>query len=123
MQGVLADANFSEGILATTGKSFDLSQLSQVLMRQNEKLNLLYTKFFYGFEKEGRSNYFFEKAVHGHYFNYRYPIKESLLGDTIMKVLNEPVVDVDQLGLRPEAEGDREDRIKKEEEEKQKLDE
>lgn len=92
-------------------------------MRQNDKLNLLYTKFFYGFEKEGKSNYFFEKAVHGHYFNYRYPIKEGLLGETIMKVLNEPVVDVDHLGLRPEAECDKEERVRKEEEEKQKLDE
>ena len=111
---MLSDANFSEGILATTGKSFDLGQLSQVLMRQNDKLNLLYTKYFYGFEKEGRSNYFFEKAVHGHYFNYRYPIKESMIGDTIMKVLNEPLTNFTQMGLRPEAPEDREIREKKE---------
>jgi len=83
-------------------------------MRQNDKLNLLYTKYFYGFEKEGRSNYFFEKAVHGHYFNYRYPIKESMIGDTIMKVLNEPLTNFTQMGLRPEAPEDREIREKKE---------
>lgn len=72
-------------------------------MRQNDKLNILYTKFFYGFEKEGKSNYFFEKAVFGHYFNYKIAFKEAFLGDTIMKALNEPITDVDEMGLRPEA--------------------
>jgi hypothetical protein len=123
MQSVLADANFAEGVLATTGKSFDLGQLSQVLMRQNDKLNLLYTKYFYGFEKEGRSNYFFEKAVHGHYFNYRYPIKESMIRDTIMKVLNEPLTNFAQMGLRPEAPEDAYIRAKKEEQAAAELEE
>lgn len=101
MQKALSDANFKEGMLGITGKSFDLTQLSRVLMRQNEKLNLIYTKFFYGFEKEGKSNYYFEKAVHGHYFNYRYPIKESMIGDTIMKLLNEPVTSERIEGMIP----------------------
>ena len=64
---------------------------------------IIYTKFFYGFEKEGRSNYFFEKAVFGHYFNYKIPIKEAYLGSTIMKALNQPLFDIDGIGLRPEA--------------------
>jgi len=86
-------------------------------MRQNEKLNLLYTKHFYGFEKEGKSNYYFEKAVHGHYFNFRYPIKDSMIGETVMKLLNEPVVNVESTLLKPEAPVDKEERVKREEEE------
>lgn len=30
-------------------------------MNNNEKLNIVYNKFFYGFEKEGKSNYYLEK--------------------------------------------------------------
>jgi hypothetical protein len=92
-------------------------------MRQNDKLNILYTKYFYGFEKEGKSNYFFEKAVFGHYFNYKIDFKEAFIGDTIMKALNEPILNVDEMGLRPEAAADAEQRMKLEAEEKQELDE
>lgn len=84
-------------------------------MRQNDKLNLLYTKHFYGFEKEGKSNYYFEKAMRGHYFNFRYPIKESMLGETVMKLLNEAVIDIESTGLKPEAPIDKEERLKHEE--------
>jgi len=83
-------------------------------------LNLLYTKFFYGFEKEGRSNYFFEKAVFGHYFNYKIPIKETYLGSTIMKALNQPLFDIDSMGLRPEAQVDADERERIEMENNQK---
>jgi hypothetical protein len=41
--------------------------------------------------------------VFGHYFNYKIAFKEAFLGDTIMKALNEPITDVDEMGLRPEA--------------------
>ena len=74
MQNVLDLANGSKGVLGTQGRVFALDELAKILMSQSEKLNLLYTKYFYGFEKEGKSAYYFEKAVAGHYFNYRVAI-------------------------------------------------
>ena len=63
-------------------------------MRQNEKFNMLYTKYFYGFEKENASsNYREGKSIAGHYFNYRYPIIESALNSTLKKALNIPISD------------------------------
>jgi hypothetical protein len=103
MQNVLELANGAQGVLGTSGRTFALDQLAAILMGQSEKLNLLYTKYFYGFEKEGKSAYYFEKAVTGHYFNYRAPIQEAQLGNTIMKLLNEPVTEAETARLRPEA--------------------
>jgi len=41
---------------------------------------MLFTKYFYGFEKEGSSVYFREnKNIQGFFFNYRRPIKQSLI--------------------------------------------
>jgi hypothetical protein len=57
----LANANFEQNVLPTTGKSFKLEDLAQILMHSSvfqEKLNILYNKYFYGFEKEGKSQYF-----------------------------------------------------------------
>jgi len=51
----------------------------------------LYNKYFYGFEKEGKSQYFLANAVQGHYFNYRFPFKEELIGTVLPKVLNTPL--------------------------------
>lgn len=48
-------------ILPVSGRSFQLEQLSQILMRQNDRLNMMYTKHFYGFEKEGKSEHYLEK--------------------------------------------------------------
>ena len=48
-------------ILPVTGSAFDLEQLSQIMMRQNDRLNKLYTKHFYGFEKEGKADTYLEK--------------------------------------------------------------
>lgn len=53
MQDIIKSVNFREGVLPVHSRfSFDLELLSQILMRQNDKFNLLYTKHFYGFEKE-----------------------------------------------------------------------
>jgi hypothetical protein len=55
---------------------------------------MLYTKYFYGFEKENASsNYREGKSIAGHYFNYRYPILESALNSTLKKALNIPIAD------------------------------
>ena len=54
MTKMLATANFANAVLPVHGRHhFDLESLSQILMRQNEKFNMLYTKHYYGFEKEG----------------------------------------------------------------------
>lgn len=85
MQRILKAANFEEGLLPVHSRySFDLELLSQILMRQNEKFNMLYTKYFYGFEKEAATGFYREgKNIQGHYFNYRYPILESALKATL----------------------------------------
>jgi len=63
MQKCLENANFQQNILPTTGKAFSLEDLARILVDNNDKLNIIYNKFFYGFEKEGKSAYFQEKQV------------------------------------------------------------
>ena len=96
MQKILRAANFEEGVLPVHSRySFELELLSQILMRQNEKFNMLYTKYFYGFEKEGATAAYRDgKSTHGHYFSYKYPILESAINATLRKALNHPVNDV-----------------------------
>lgn len=95
MQRILRAANFEEGLLPVhTRHSFDIELLSQILMRQNEKFNLMYTKYFYGFEKEGASQAYRDgKGVKGHYVQYRYPILAAALPDTLERALNFPIED------------------------------
>jgi hypothetical protein len=63
-------------------------------MRQNDKFNLLYTKHFYGFEKEqGNQTYREGKNIVGTYFQYRYPILEAKLKG-LQKLINCPISDV-----------------------------
>jgi hypothetical protein len=99
MQRILKNCNFEEGVLPVHGRhSFDLEQLSQILMRQNEKFNMLYTKYFYGFEKEGTTAFYREgKGILGHYFNYRYPIVEEIARNLLPKLVNTPVTDAKTL--------------------------
>ena len=54
----LQNANFENNILSTHGKTFALEDLASILMNSNEKFNIIYNKFFYGLEKEGKSAYF-----------------------------------------------------------------
>ena len=107
-----------DGVIQTKGNAFDLERLSQILMRQNERLNMLYTKHFYGFEKEGKSDYYLENKVTGHYFNFRYPFKESVLKYTLFKALNIPIKDVKFLLPRPQADIRREEEAKAKEDER-----
>ena len=53
--------------------------------------------------------------MNGHYFNYRVPLLETYLGNTIMKLLNEPVTESEIAKLRPEADVDRLERFALEE--------
>ena len=48
----------------------------------------MYNKYFYGFEKEGKSAYYLANEVHGHHFNFRYPFNEDLIAVTLPKILN-----------------------------------
>jgi hypothetical protein len=58
MQRCLENANFESNILPTQGRTFKLEDLAVILVRNHDKLNILYNKYFYGFEKEGKSQYF-----------------------------------------------------------------
>jgi hypothetical protein len=60
-----------------------------------DKLNILYNKYFYGFEKEGKSQYFQEKAVTGMFLPFRYPLREDLLDSVLMMALNVPISNLD----------------------------
>ena len=71
-----------------------------ILSAQFEKMNILYNKYFYGFEKEGKSAYFQEKAVTGIYLPFRYPFREDLLDSTLHLALNVPVSNVESLRPR-----------------------
>ena len=78
-------------MLLTPNRTFSLDDLAKVLCYQNERFSILYNKYFYGFEKEGKSAYFLENAVEGFYFNYRYPFKEDFVGRTLTQGLNTPL--------------------------------
>ena len=59
---------------------------------------MLYTKYFYGFEKEGGTVIYRNgKSTQGHYFNYRYPILESTLYKIVKKAINVPIQNVEFL--------------------------
>jgi len=120
MQKVLRAANFEEGLLQTPSRySFDIELLSQILMRQNEKFNMMYTKYFYGFEKEGATVSYREgKAIQGHYLNYRYPILESALEQTLQRAINYPLSDAGILLPKPQSEIDAENLAQQELEKK-----
>jgi hypothetical protein len=103
MQRTLENACFEQNVLPTQGRSFKLDDLARILIVQNglhqEKLNILYNKYFYGFEKEGKSAYFQEKLSSGLYLPYRYPFREDLLATCLMPALNVPLRDLE--GLKP----------------------
>lgn len=48
-------------------------------------MNIIYNKYFYGFEKEGKSAYFQEKSnINAIYLPFRYPFREDLLDKTLL---------------------------------------
>ena len=63
---------------------------------------MLYTKYFYGFEKEGTTAFYREgKGIQGHYFSYRYPMVEDIARNLLPKLINNPTTDV--LSLLPKS--------------------
>ena len=73
---------------------------------------MLFTKHFYGFEKEGKSDYYLEGKVTAHYFSFKYPFKESLLKTTLQKAINMPINSVKFLLPKPQVEIDLENEEK-----------
>jgi hypothetical protein len=92
MLKTLQNANFERNIIVCSGKTFGIDELAKVLCYQNEKFSILYNKYFYGFEKEGGSKYYLDNQVkEGVYFNFRFPLNESLLPLTLAKIINLPL--------------------------------
>ena len=75
----------------TSGKSFEFDDLAKVICYQNEKFSQLYNKFFYGFEKEGKSAYYQDNLVAGAYFNYRYLFNTDMVKEQLKHGLSLPL--------------------------------
>ena len=97
----LHNASYDDSVLPVPSSKIDLEALAQILLKQNDKLNMFYTKHFYGFEKEGKCDYYQEKAVTGHFFNYKYLIKQELIDSTLVHSLNQPINEKDIKKLLP----------------------
>jgi sensor histidine kinase YesM len=77
--------------MITSGKTFTLDELAKVLCYQNEKFSILYNKYFYGFEKEGKSAYYLSDSVSGFFFPYKSPFNEQMVREILPKILNVPM--------------------------------
>ena len=77
----------------TSGKSFEFGDLAKVICYQHEKFSQLYNKFFYGFEKEGKSAYYLDNLVAGAYFNYRYLFNTDMVKERLKSGLGLPLAD------------------------------
>jgi len=77
------------------GKTFNLGDLAKILYQNSsDKLNVVYNKYFYGFEKEGKSAYYSSKLVQGAYYNHVFPVAEHMinyLSKGIMLPLTDPI--------------------------------
>jgi hypothetical protein len=94
MLKTLQNANFERNIIVCPGKTFSIDELAKVLCYQNEKFSILFNKYFYGFEKEGKSAYYLDNAVdEGIYFNFRFPLNETILPLTLVKAINLPLTE------------------------------
>lgn len=91
MWHTLKNANFARNVIVTPGRAFPIDDLAKVICYQNDKMSILYNKYFYGFEKEARSSYYMDHAVQGAYFNFRYPLNEKLLHSHLAKALLLPL--------------------------------
>ena len=60
MYKTLQNANFDRNVILVPGKAFNLDDRAKVLCYQNDKFSILYNKYFYGFEKEGKSAYYLD---------------------------------------------------------------
>jgi hypothetical protein len=56
---------------------------------------MLYTRHFYGFEKEGKSDTYLEKQVTSSIFSFKYPLKLSEIQDKLHAYVTKPLTDVE----------------------------
>jgi len=61
-------------------------------MNSNDKLNVLYNKFFYGFEKEGKSSYHLPNQVSGAFYSHCFPVAEHMV-NYLQKGIMVPLTD------------------------------
>ena len=58
---------------------------------------MLYTKHFYGFEKEGKCDTYNEKQVVSNVFNFRYPVNQYEIQDKLQPCIGLGLTDIDYL--------------------------
>lgn len=97
MRKQLCEVNDDANILNVKGRTFEWKELETILQKKHSKYSLLYGKYFYGFEKEGRSAYYLENSVTGAYYNFKIPLRVDLLNKTFHKVFNTPIETFKQL--------------------------
>ena len=97
MRKQLCEVNDDENILNVRGRTFEWKDLEQILSKKYTKYSLLYGKYFYGFEKEGKSSYYLESAATGGYYLYKIPLREDLVDRNIHKLFGNPIEDYKQL--------------------------
>ena len=88
----LHNASHEMSVLVQTAR-IDLDALAKILLKQSDKLNMFYTKHFYGFEKEGKCDYYQEKAVQGTYFGFKYPLKKKLVEKHFVTLIDRAIAD------------------------------
>ena len=66
-------------------------------MRQNDRLNMLYTKHFYGFEKECKSDTYLEKQTTASTFSFKYPVRLSEIQDKLQANVAKGLTDLEFL--------------------------
>jgi len=62
---------------------------------------MLYTKHFYGFEKEGKSETYLEKQTTASVFSFKYPVKLSEIQDKLQTNVAKGLTDVEFLLPKP----------------------
>ena len=68
---ILEELNSAKKLMILNGKSFKITNLESILKKKHDKYIGLYTKYFYGFEKEGKSHYWNEGLVQGAYVSMK----------------------------------------------------
>lgn len=60
-------------------------------------MNMLYTKHFYGFEREGKSESYLEKQVNSGIFAFKYPLKLTELVEKVQPLVGKGLRDIEFL--------------------------
>lgn len=97
MRKQICEVNDHANILNVKGRTFEWSELQDILKTKDNKYALLYGKYFYGFEKEGRSTYYNECAVSGEYFKFKIPLRLDALEKRLHRVFTDSIHDFKDL--------------------------